>query len=558
MGRRGLMAALTGGAVLGAVTQWAAWRSDPLPAVVNIMAIVTLLLAGRLLREEMGQRANGRLFELAGVTYAGVGLSVWGTGPFALVGLLSRPVAITATATVMLRYPSERLPSRTARALVVVLFVWLELMYVVVALSPEPARRGYSDTAWWPDPVLSAATGEFLARVGAVGLCVLVVIALVLIRRNLRGTIGLTRSETLPVAVAAAAAAVALGGFRLLSLFVESERAISTLRALQSMAYLVIPLAFAVAVLRRRLVRTAVADVVMGVAGGSSVEEVRYLLRQALRDPDLDVLPTEPGVERSGDRLVVPIRGRDGTPLAAVLADPALRRHSRLVDAAVGAAGLALENARLQEDIRAQLAQVAASRTRIVEAGLAERRRLERDLHDGAQQRLLALTMQLGALRSSAHDDRTRALIDDARADLRTAVGELRDLARGLHPAVLTEAGLCAALESVARRLPVPVCLEVPPRRWSSAAEAAAYFVGCEALTNAAKHARARSARVRVQDMVDRLCIEVVDDGIGGADPRAGSGLVGLCDRVAALGGWLEVDSPPGGGTRIRASIPCA
>jgi len=334
-----------------------------------------------------------------------------------------------------------------------------------------------------------------------------------------------------------------------------------------------VPVAFAGAALRRRLERGVVADVVVGLSGAATAEEVRDRLRMALRDPSLEVLywvPEESSyVSTTGrlvsdapesdtaDRLVVPVRASDGGRLALVLADPSLRRHGRPLAAAVSAAGLALENARLQAGIRAQLEQVRASRARIVEAGLAERRRLERDLHDGAQQRLLALTMHLGAVRTAVADEETRSLVDTARADLRCAVAELRDLARGLHPAVLSQAGLAPALESVAERLPVPVRLDVPTDRFPPTIETAAYFLACEAMTNAAKHAGAREVRVVVQAAGGRLCVEVADDGVGGADPAGGSGLTGLHDRVAALGGSLVVDSPQGAGTRIAASIPC-
>ena len=153
--------------------------------------------------------------------------------------------------------------------------------------------------------------------------------------------------------------------------------------------------------------------------------------------------------------------------------------------------------------------------------------------------------------------EQTRALVDTARADLRCAVTELRDLARGLHPAVLSQAGLGPALESVAERLPVPVRLDVPPDRFPPTVETAAYFLACEAMTNAARHAGARQVQVVVAVAGNRLCVEVTDDGVGGADPVGGSGLTGLYDRVAALGGSLSVESPPGSGTRIAASIPC-
>jgi signal transduction histidine kinase len=206
--------------------------------------------------------------------------------------------------------------------------------------------------------------------------------------------------------------------------------------------------------------------------------------------------------------------------------------------------------ARLDEELR-------ASRMRIVAAGDTERRRLERNLHDGAQARLVGLAMLLGQARRSA-PEAVPGLLDDALVELRASLSELRDLARGIHPAVLTEMGLDAALYALASRAPVPVTLEGGgDGRLPEHVEAAAYYVVAEALTNVAKYARASEATVTVRRDDGRLTVEVGDDGVGGADAAKGSGLSGLADRIAALDGTLWVDSPPGGGTRVHVEIRC-
>jgi PAS domain S-box-containing protein len=214
---------------------------------------------------------------------------------------------------------------------------------------------------------------------------------------------------------------------------------------------------------------------------------------------------------------------------------------------------------RLNAELHARLEDLAASRARIVTAGDVERRRLERNLHDGAQQRLVTLSVALRlALQRLDHDPAaTRELLEGARDELAVALDELRELARGLHPAVLTERGLPAAVESLASRVPVRVeIVETPHDRMAEPIEAAAYYLIAEALTNVAKYAHATTARVRVTQTDDHAVVEVSDDGVGGADATNGSGLRGLADRVEALGGTLELTSPVGAGTTLRAAIP--
>ena len=211
---------------------------------------------------------------------------------------------------------------------------------------------------------------------------------------------------------------------------------------------------------------------------------------------------------------------------------------------------------RLQQRVGEQLEELRDSRARIVAASDAERRRVERNLHDGAQQRLVALALQLSMLEDGASDDAQRALALKSREDLSQALAELRELARGLHPQVLTTGGLKPAIEQLAERAPLPVTVQAPAERYPDPVESTAYFVVSEALTNVAKYAEASAAEVTAGQVNGSLVVSISDDGKGGADLAAGSGLSGLADRVAALDGELSVESPPSRGTLIRARLP--
>jgi signal transduction histidine kinase len=253
---------------------------------------------------------------------------------------------------------------------------------------------------------------------------------------------------------------------------------------------------------------------------------------------------------------------RDGQPIAAIVHDAVLLDDPGLVASVASAMRLSVENERLQAEVEAQLAEVRESRARIVTAGDAERRRLERDLHDGAQQRLVSLTLALRMANLKLGDDadpEVRRSLEQASEEARSALAELRELARGIHPQILTEAGLGPAIESIADRSSIPVTVEgATTERFSPAVEGTAYFVVSEALTNIVKYANANRAIVRIGREEARLTIEVSDDGIGGADPANGSGLRGLVDRLAVIDGGLEIVSPRGGGTRLLAFIPTA
>ena len=265
--------------------------------------------------------------------------------------------------------------------------------------------------------------------------------------------------------------------------------------------------------------------------------------------------------------------GRDlwiDTPLealiVAIIALPVSALVGYLLVIGVSKAHAALARALLWPSKRARLAQrveqLTESRSRAVEAAIVERRRIERDLHDGAQQRLISLAIGLGMAREKmATDPETaRELVDEAHGEVKRTLAEIRDLVRGIHPAVLSDRGLDAAISALAVRCPVSVEVNVElDGRPPEAAEATAYFVVAETLANVAKHSRASEVQVFVRREYkpqDRLVVEIVDDGKGGANPEAGTGLAGLTDRLAALDGRLIVKSPIGGPTRVRAELP--
>jgi signal transduction histidine kinase len=255
----------------------------------------------------------------------------------------------------------------------------------------------------------------------------------------------------------------------------------------------------------------------------------------------------------------ITVISQDGVRLAAMVHSRALDDEPELLDAVSAAAGIALENGRLHAELRARLEELRGSRQRVIEAGQRERQRLERDLHDGAQQRLIALSLALSTLEERVGDDPdTKAQLDQVRREIALSLEELRTVAHGLHPAVVSGHGLAVALESLVAGAPVPVRLNVDlADRVGERLEVAAYYVVCESLANIGKHAQASSATVAVARANGHLVVEIVDDGVGGADSERGTGLRGLADRVEALDGRLRVWTPHGGGTRVRAEMPC-
>ena len=342
---------------------------------------------------------------------------------------------------------------------------------------------------------------------------------------------------------------------------------------LGGVAFTAVPLAFLTGLLLRRLDRSSVGDLVVELGEAATPPDLRGALSRALHDPSLQVaywLPhSESYVDGEGRPFLLPPSGgalastmveHGGQRVAALVHDASLLEDRGLIRAVCAAAGLSLANARLQAELRARLDELKESRSRIVAAGDAERRRLERNLHDGAQQRLLsvALALRLAQARLGSRSEEAE-MIARSREELEQSLQELRELAHGLHPAVLSDHGLVVALEAVVARSPVPVKLFVDlDDRLPGTVEAAVYYLVVEALANVAKHACASTASVQIARQAGWALVEVRDDGIGDADLSGQGGLRGLVDRIAALDGRLELRSPSGAGTTVSAEIPCA
>jgi signal transduction histidine kinase len=331
------------------------------------------------------------------------------------------------------------------------------------------------------------------------------------------------------------------------------------------------PIVFLAALLQARLGRASVAELLVDLGVNPGPTELQEALARALRDPSVrlaywlpdfdsyaDVDGRQIDLDHESGRSATPIV-RDEVPVAMMLHDSGLDDEPRLIASVAAATGMSIQNAQLQVELRARLEELRGSRMRILDAEQRERQRLERDLHDGAQQRLIALSMELGELGEQLPGDSdfgTR--IEKARQEVTASLAELRDLAHGIHPAAVSDHGLAVALESVATRATIPVqVIGATEDRLPEPVELAAFFIVCEALANIARHSEASSAVVELERDPAGLIVEVTDDGIGGASADTGTGLRGVADRVEALGGRLQVWSPVGEGTRLRAEIPC-
>jgi signal transduction histidine kinase len=560
--------------------------------VLVLVAAVLMGLAILSVRAGLGTLDLGTTLQvLVGWSFATCGVLLWARRPANRVGvlmttvgmlwlvgrtllLIPHPVAATAGmwlsdlwaaafALFLLAYPTGRLTSRLDRAIVgVFLFVSIPLEFLWLLFYMPPS--GLNALAIAPNES-AAKVIDIVQRVSlSIGA---ILLALSVARRWLRSS-GPVRRTMAPVVVASAAVVLSSVEWILFGLGVSLE----PLEIAILLAQIAIPIAIVFVLLRAWMAKIAVADLVVELGATPTPARLRDALANALGDPDLRVAYWSPLQDRfvdgsgaptelpdPGSTQAVTLLERDGAPEAAIIHDEALLDEPGLMASVASAMRLAAENDRLTAEVEAQLQEVRASRARIVEAGDRERRRVERDLHDGAQQRLVSLALELQVARRAlgdGGDPAVRRSLERAADEATAALAELRDLALGIHPLILTESGLGAAVESLADRTSVDVAVDIGPERYSSAVEGAAYFLISESLANVTKYASATRATVRARGVDGQLRIEVEDDGIGGADPRAGSGLRGLADRLAALDGTISVVSPNGGGTRISALIP--
>lgn len=559
----GTAIALTAIGGLGALVEGPAWHQTTALAVVNLALALVLSFTGLMLRKEPGQAVTGSALMLAGIFRCFDLIDAW-NGPWQAYEMVFGAVDRLFGAWALLRYPNPSL-TRLQRRYLIALTAWMLIGRTLITVTSIPQWNNAPASSWWPaldpDQALSSLLNYVVHGVEAlfaIGLMILLVM-------RLRSTRGLDRVVITPIIVAGIASVIAATAAAIARTVTSLNVTPNGAYLVESVAYFAIPVAFLIAVVQQLLLTRNVTELTARACLNGDISALRRALRDTLHDPTLELLDTsDPSLRaldtRSAGRLVTYIGPGPGAPIAVVIADPVLARYRWLFDAAVRASGLALQNAQLQAKVaREQLEQVKTSRARIIEAELAERRRLERDLHDGVQQHLLSITARLTAAMTTTSDPEATVAFGQARDGLKEVLAELRDLAHGIHPAVLTQGGLAVALEDVAERLPLPVRVTVPAGRLSAAVEATLYFVACESLANAVKHAGADSARVTVRAAGSRLEMEVADNGAGGvtAAGQPGRGLANIADRVGALDGTVTIDSPPGQGTRIMVSIPC-
>jgi signal transduction histidine kinase len=516
--------------------------------------------------------ALGSLMVATGFVWFVAGLSSSDVPVLFTVGLFFGSIWVVTTMHTLLAVPHGTL-ARGDRRIITAAYLLVTVGVLPLFVFFDPA----TECEECPENVFLIERNETAVNIvgTAINLIGVVLVALVL-RSLVRRWRAATRAERrlyAPVYGSGVALMMALIG-QLLLQSTGSEGSALDLAALVSMIpFALVPYLFVGALVRARFVQGGAVGALVARLAETPERSLRDALAEALDDPDLELhywlpdrqqfvdaegRPVQPPDEGSG-RTITKIE-RDGECVAGIVHDatlPEVREHVRAVGAA---AGLALENERLDAELRAKIDELRGSRERMLRIGLEERRRLERDLHDGAQQRLVAMALNIRLARAKLNDDplAADALLASAGHELDSALEELRELARGIHPAVLSDRGLGTALETLASRAPVPVELaELPGDRLPEAVELAAYFVVAEALTNVAKYAKASHATVEVARENGRLVVEVADDGVGGANPENGTGLRGLADRLAVLEGRLEIDSQEGRGTRVRAQIPC-
>ena len=541
------------------------------------VSCVVSVCAGLIARSRRPDNPIGMWLAISGMS-APLGFMVGAEEPLLTVasGVLF-VVAAGSGAAIPISIPSGKLDGRAPAAVAAVIVTCLVYRCQQVLLfDPVRSIPGWTHPNEFFVSVSAPARDAFLGAYSIFGLLFLLVFGFWLARRwwRLSGPARLSIAPVLAGALLFVTTSVTQGVAASAGL---SGQAMDAVQVVHTLSYGAVPIGILAGLLRVQIARSAIADLVVELGETPDPAELRRALSTALGDPTLEVALWSSEANTYVDASSTPVASldaaaggraitlleRDGTPLAAILHDPALLEDPGLVASVATAVRLTVENDRLQAEVRAQLAEVRASRARIVEVTDAERRRIERDIHDGAQQRLVALSLAIGRARGQlgqlgpAADPELEATLAQASDELRAALTELRELARGIHPAILTQAGLEPAIRSLVDRAAIPATLDfavdgpLPDR-----VEAAAYFVVSEALTNVAKHAAAHSAWVALHTEKRALVLEIGDDGCGGADAARGSGLRGLRDRVEAIGGTLETTSQAGSGTTIRATLP--
>jgi signal transduction histidine kinase len=552
----------------------------PVPEVFAVLGLIIgwgFVGAGLFAWARRPDNRVGMLMTATGFAWLFAGLGLSDIGVLFALGSAFGAVYFATAIHMLLSAPTGRLQSAGERRLVAITYVLTGLVVPLMFLFVDPARDFECPDC--PDNVLLISS-NFETAVDVVGLAVnligllLVVFTLVSLIQRWRRASAPERRLYAPLYWSGVVLMITLMATLVLQSTSKSGEAEGVVITISLIPLVVMPYLFLASFVRARIFQTgAVGELIARLGEAPRPGELRDALAKALGDPSVELVYWLPEGQRfvdargdpfklpedSSDRAVTKVE-RDGDCIAAIVYDATLRDARSHVRAVGAAAALALQNERLDAELRAKVGELRSSRERMLRIGLEERRRLERDLHDGAQQRLvsMALNLRLARAKLRADPDGAEQLLSGASDELEAALAELRELARGIHPAVLSDRGLDTALETLAHRAPVPVELNsLPGERFPEAIELAAYFVVSEALTNVAKYAEATHAIVGLERHNGRLVVQVSDDGVGGADPEQGTGLRGLADRLAVIEGRLEVESERGRGTTITARIPC-
>ncbi len=571
-----LYAIAAAGVVAGAAAAWLAAHQPPdrptePDAVLTLVVGASLIGCGLASWRSRPENRLGPVMVITGFLWFAGQLSEASAPWLYTFGSAIQYVWAVGLVYLLLSFPSGRLRGTLDRSL-----VWATVgLFCMQLLAMLYGNKAGIRCPGCPDNLLQVVHDNHTAQAWlnlerlAGGIVIATVIS-VLVRRWLRSSPAQRRAVA-PVLVAGSASLLALVWTVTFDLLGDPLSSLPATVWFYTSA--TVPIAVLYVFVQRRLARGMVAGLVVELGTQSPSGDLRDALARALGDPSLELAYWFPAekcyVDGDGRPVALPDADsarratfveRYGQPIAALLHDPVLEHNAELVSSVCAAASLALENERLQAELRARLVELQASRARLVEATDAERRRIERDLHDGTQQRLVSIAMSLGLLESKLPGEAAaQPLVRETREALALALAELRELTHGINPPLLTERGLGAALDELCRRAALPTRLDLAlDRRLPDQIESAAYFVASEALTNAAKHSHGSEIAVTAADDGSCLTLEVTDDGIGGATTAGGSGLRGLADRIEALGGRLTVSSPPGRGTTLRAEIPCA
>jgi signal transduction histidine kinase len=522
---------------------------------------------------------TGRLMAAEGLTWFLGNLQGTGVPLLFAAGAWGEAVNLAVLAHLVLAFPEGRLTTRLERRAVAAAYALVVVGGFVRAATYDPA---VDSTATYlacpgcgPNALLLYPHHEAFRAVDLVyrvlGAVLILVCTAALVGRW-RRSVEARRRVLVPVWITVA---IAIGFVGEEGLYILPRgffgRGADLLVLLTDLSQVAVPLAFLTGLLRARLRRAAVGNLVIEVGADPTPRRMQEVLARVLGDPTLRFGLREGGgwsdpesrplrlPRAGGDRSATVVHSL-GEPSAVIVHDAALDDDPQLLAAVAASVRLCLENTRLRSEVTARTQEARAAGARLIEAAERERRRLERDLHDGAQTRLVLALMTLRKLDAGlagAADPALRRTVAETDRTLRLALDDLRRIAHGIHPAVLTRDGLGPAVTALAEQAEIPVVVAVEPGRYPPLVEATAYYAVCEALSNAAKHAGARAVSVHARRDGGRLVVEATDDGTGGADPGRGTGLVGLADRLAAVGGTLHVHSPAGGGTRIRAELPC-